>query len=191
MKHTQTIQSSKSCRVKEVKKRTANLACSFRTRRMSNLPVALMMRRTSAWGGVAMDSNCSPPVRCGLLDFYVSCLTSSSSSSSLLLLLHVVLNREPRLAAFPARPKLRGSRGSVPCRTSTASSAWQRSPPDLNRELRLAAWQCSPSDLIRESEDMPDRTSESLSERMSEDFPERMSEDTPERTSEVMPEKEC
>ena len=80
-----------------------------------------------------------------LLDFM-------SAVANLLLLL--VLNREPRLVVFPAKPQRRGSRGSVPRRTSTVSFGWQRFPPDLDRE----------------SEDMLDRTPEKLSERMSEDY---------------------
>ena len=82
-----------------------------------------------------------------------------------LLHLRLVLNRQLSMAAFPA---------SVPRRTSTASSGWQCSPPDLNLKFRLAAfpagpqpqvplgsvprrtsitssgWQCSPPDLSRE-----------------------------------------
>ena len=80
---------------------------------------------------------------------------------------------QPRVV-FPAGPQLRGSRGSVPRRTSTARVTWQCAPPDLNCEGRVAvcpagpqlrgsrgsvprrtstarvAWQCSPPDLNRE-----------------------------------------
>ena len=38
------------------------------------------------------------------------------------------------------RPQPPASDGSVPLRTSTASSGWQCSPPDLNRELQLAVF---------------------------------------------------
>ena len=66
------------------------------------------------------------------------------------------------MAVFPAGPQPRGSHGSVPRRTSTASFGGQRSPPDLNRK----------------SEDMPDRT------------PERMSEDTQKQCQKIR-QKEC
>ena len=54
------------------------------------------------------------------------------------------------LSAPPRPPQPRASDGSVLRRTSTASSGWQCSPPDLNRE----------------SEDMPERVSENMPERM-------------------------
>ena len=54
------------------------------------------------------------------------------------------LNREFRVAVFPAGPQLRVPLGSVPRRTSTASFGWQCSPPDLNRELRLAVFPAGP-----------------------------------------------
>ena len=50
----------------------------------------------------------------------------------LLLVLRVVFNREPRLVVFPTGPQLRRPRGSVPCRTSTASCA--RSQPAHNHK---------------------------------------------------------
>ena len=92
--------------------------------------------------------------------------------------------RMPDLAVFRAGPQLPAPAGSVPRWISTAISAWQCSPSDLNHELRQAVfpagpqprasagsvpcrtstanfgWQCSPPDLNRESEDMPDRTPE-------------------------------
>ena len=46
--------------------------------------------------------------------------------------------------SFPARPQLPAPDGSVPCRTSTASSDWQRSPPDLNRQFRSAVFPAGP-----------------------------------------------
>ena len=67
------------------------------------------------------------------------------------------LNRELRLAVFPTGPQPRVSLGSVPRQTSrrlplgsvarrasTASFGWQCSPPDLNREFRLAAFPAGP-----------------------------------------------
>ena len=101
------------------------------------------------------------------------------------------LNRQLRLPVFPVGPppraptgsvprrEPRASAGSVPRQTSTASFGWQRSPPDLNRELRRAVflvgpqprasagsvprqtsttsfgWERSPPDFNRKSEDMP------------------------------------
>ena len=44
-----------------------------------------------------------------------------------------------RVARFYVGPQPQVQDGSVPRRTSTPSDAWQRSPPDLNRELRLAS----------------------------------------------------
>ena len=58
----------------------------------------------------------SPPVRWGLLDF----MSATSPPSS------------PRFLPAPD--------GSVPHRTSTASSRWQCSHPDLNRELPMAVF---------------------------------------------------
>ena len=46
--------------------------------------------------------------------------------------------------SFPARPQLPAPDGSVPCRTSTASSARQCSPPDLNSELWWAVFPARP-----------------------------------------------
>ena len=42
------------------------------------------------------------------------------------------------MAVFLAGPQPQVQDGSVPHWTSTASSGWQCSPPDLNREFRLA-----------------------------------------------------
>ena len=76
-------------------------------------------------------------------------------SAGVLLVLRVVLNCEPRPIAFPAGPQLRGSCGSpagpqparvawVPRRTSTARVTWLSSPPDLNREGRVAGFPAGP-----------------------------------------------
>ena len=47
------------------------------------------------------------------------------------------LNRQLRMAVFPAALPSRGAAGSVPRRTSTASAGRRYSSSDLNRELRL------------------------------------------------------
>ena len=66
----------------------------------------------------------------------------------LLLLLRVrlrlVLNHQLRMAVFPAGPQPRAPAGSVPRRTSTASSARQCSPPDLNGQLQIAVGTVGP-----------------------------------------------
>ena len=62
----------------------------------------------------------------------------------LILLLRVILNRQLRMAVFPAGPQPRALAGSVPRRTSTASSGRQRSPADLNCERWLAAFPAGP-----------------------------------------------
>ena len=64
---------------------------------------------------------------------YILCQLPSSSSSS--------------ASSSPFRPQPPALDGSVPRRTSTASSGRQCSPPDLNRELRMAVF---PADLNRE-----------------------------------------
>ena len=53
------------------------------------------------------------------------------------------LNRQLRMAAFAAGPQPPPPDGSVPRRTSTASSGWQL-PPDLNRKLRRAVFPTGP-----------------------------------------------
>ena len=62
----------------------------------------------------------------------------------LLLHLRVVLNRQLRMAAFPAGPQPQVQDGSVPRRTSTPSAGRQCSPPDLNHQLRMAAFPARP-----------------------------------------------
>ena len=47
------------------------------------------------------------------------------------------LSHQLRMAVFPAGPQSPAPDGSFPRLTSTASSGWQRSPPDLNREYSL------------------------------------------------------
>ena len=68
------------------------------------------------------------------------------SAAVLLVLRPLLLRLLLLLAVFPAGPQPPAPDGSVPRWTSTASSGWQRSPPDLNRE----------------SKDMPDRTPERI-----------------------------
>ena len=52
------------------------------------------------------------------------------------------------MAVFRAGPQLRALAGSVPRWTSTTSVGWQCSPPDINRELRLALFPAGPQHTI-------------------------------------------
>ena len=69
----------------------------------------------------------------------------------------------------------------LPQRTSTASSRWQCSPPDLNRQLGMALFPAGPQPLMsdRMSEFMSDRMSKSMSYRLSESVSDRMSASMP------------
>ena len=93
--------------------------------------------------------------------FFVSCLAPTPPPlppphRPPYLLLRCLLNRKCRMAVFPARPQPRAPDGSVPRRTSTASSRrqWQCSPAERQPPapdgsvLRRAStasfgWQCS------------------------------------------------
>ena len=94
----------------------------------------------------------------------------------LLVLRLLLLNRQLRMAVFPAGPQ------------PLAPDGWQGSPPDLNGEGRVPVFL---PDHNRESEDMPDRTSERMSEDMTERMPERMSEQMSKEMQERMIERMC
>ena len=54
------------------------------------------------------------------------------------------LNGKCRMAVFPAGPQPAAPDGSIPCQTSTASSGWQCSPLDFNRERWRAVFPAGP-----------------------------------------------
>ena len=133
--------------------------------------------------------------------FYVSCRRCSplllSSPLPRLVLLNCEwrmaavslpdLNRKCRTAVFPAGLQLPAPDGSVPRRTSTASSGRQCSLPGLNHELRRAVFSARPQ-LPAPDGSVPaepqQRVNSIMSGRMSKDMPKRTSKGTPERLSE-------
>ena len=137
----------------------------------------------------------SPPVRKGLLDF----MSAASLFSSPLLLLGL-LNRVCRMAASTAscgrRPQLPAPDGSVPRRTSTASSGRQCSPPDLSERTNVKRYLyrkecqkeyqkiCQKECQKRSQKECQKKTSENMPEPMSEGMPEGMSADMPDRMPE-------
>ena len=82
--------------------------------------------------------------------------------------------------SFPARPQLPAPDGSVPCRTSTASSDWQRSPPDLNRQFRSSVFPAGPQQRASAGSvpagPQPRASAGSVPRRTSTDMPDRMPE---------------
>ena len=73
---------------------------------------------------------------------------------------HPDLNPQRQALVFPPGPQLQAPEDSGPTHTSTASSRWQRSPPDVNRKLPMAVLPTGP----QLSEFMSDRVPEYMSD---------------------------